>query len=603
MKSASPRILLPSQDKSDRGAWLAFDEPHEVIEAHRLGEVLPALERVEAGVDKGFHAAGFLSYEAAPAFDPHFATRRPGPLPLVWWGLFSPPRRVELPPSSKADLSLDWRPALSRSQYLDALRQIRGHIAAGDTYQVNYTFQLTSRLASDHPLRSDPLAAFADLYQAQPSRFCAFVDLGRFAILSLSPELFFTLDGDHLRTRPMKGTARRGRFPEEDQQRALELAESGKNRAENVMIVDMLRNDLGKIAEPGSVEVEELFAVETYPTVHQMTSTISARSNASWCEILRALFPCASITGAPKIRTTHIIRQLETSPRGVYTGAIGYLAPGRQAWLNVAIRTLTLDRQAGRARYGTGGGIVWDSEVDAEYDECRAKALFLTRTPPSFELLETLLWRPRSGFFLLERHLQRLLASAAYFAFELDETELRRRLRIAAEAFAATAPAARQRTRLLVDRQGRIMLQSGPWPCSGRDRWTVALDDRPIDASDPFLFHKTTHRQVYDQALRRHPGLDDVVLWNAKGELTESTRANLVLKMGDNWLTPPVACGLLAGTCRAEWLARGRLREAILTKQDFAAAEQVLLINSLRGVIRAERAVAAEALTGRLSVP
>jgi para-aminobenzoate synthetase / 4-amino-4-deoxychorismate lyase len=352
------------------------------------------------------------------------------------------------------------------------------------------------------------------------------------------------------------------------------------------MIVDMMRNDLGKIARPGSVQVDELFAVETYPTLHQLTSTVSARTDASLVEVLRALFPCASITGAPKVSTTRIIRELETGPRGVYTGAVGFAAPGRRVRCSVAIRTAVADRETATVRYGTGGGIVWDSDADGEYRECRTKALVLRTPEPAFSLLETLTWRPRSGFFLLERHLERLRSSAAYFGFAVDEDEARARLLEAARAF----PGVRHRVRLTAARRGEIAIAAAPWPCLGRTLWRVGLDVEPVDSESPFLFHKTTRREVYDQARRRAPRVDEVVLWNQRRELTESTRANLVLRLGGELVTPPVDCGLLAGTYRAELVDRGRVREQVLPLEAFAAAEEVFLVNSVRGWIRTRRA-------------
>ncbi|MEE8523158.1 MAG: aminodeoxychorismate synthase component I [Thermoanaerobaculia bacterium] len=567
----------------DHSRWLRFRKPSATLAARRVDEVLPVLARVEEAVAAGSWAAGFIAYEAAPAFDAALAAHPPGPLPLTWWGIFEPPDEVPPPESTEVPAGIDWRPAIADHGYREAIARIRARIAAGDTYQVNYTFPLEARW------HGDPAALFAALSRAQQARYCAYLDIGRFAVCSASPELFFELDGDRILTRPMKGTARRGRYPEEDRKRARELLSSAKDLAENVMIVDMMRNDLGKIAHPGSVTVDELFAVETYPTLHQLTSTISAATDASLVDILRALFPCASITGAPKVSTTRIIRELETGPRGVYTGAIGFAAPGRRARFNVAIRTAVVDRETATARYGTGGGIVWDSDADSEYRECRTKALVLRSPTPDFSLLETLLWRPRSGFFLLERHLERLRASAGYFGFAVDPGEVRERLQAAAQGFADV----RHRLRLLAGRRGEIEIESTPWPARSaapRTVWSVCLDEQATDSENPFLFHKTTHRDVYDQARHRVPHCDEVVLWNERRELTESTRANLVLRLDGELVTPPVDCGLLAGTYRVELIDRGRIREQVLPLAALAAAEAVFLVNSVRGWIRTRRA-------------
>ncbi len=590
--SASPTVLL--QDSETGSAirreprWLLFQQPIKTLSAERLADVEPVLAAVEAEAAAGRWAAGFLSYEAGPALDPALAAFDKGPLPLTWWGIFERPRQVAVTHTQPAGLAvLDWRRSISRERYNEALESVLAHIAAGDTYQVNYTFPLTARFNGDlgHDLSDDAGVLFAAMVAAQRSRYSAFVDIGRFAVCSASPELFFALQGENIVTRPMKGTAHRGRYPAEDRRLATELQASTKNRAENLMIVDMMRNDLGKIALPGSVEVDELFAVETFPTVHQLTSTVRARTQAKVVDVLRALFPSASITGAPKVATSRLIRQLECGPRGLYTGSIGFVGPRRRAQFNVAIRTATLDRATGLASYGTGGGIVWDSKVDSEYEECRAKALVLRPAPPEFALLETLVWRPRSGYALLERHLDRLAASSAFFGYRVRRAAVRQRLEQEASSFGPV----RHRVRLLAYRDGALNVTAQVWACAGREAWSITLDDRPIDDSDPFLFHKTTHRDLYDQALRRHPDVDEVVLWNARGELTESTRANLVLELDGRCWTPPIESGLLAGTYRAELLERGRIHEAVLPISALESADKVLLINSVRGWVRAER--------------
>ena len=465
-RSAAPTVLLQHSIAGAAPRWLLFSRPVTTLVAHRLGDVGDALAAAEAAVQAGRWVAGFLSYEAGPALDPALAAHDGGPLPLAWWGVFEAPREVHPAIAGIASpIPTDWRPTLSRQRYRSALQSIRQHIAAGETYQVNYTFPLEAQLGED------PVAFFAALYAAQRSRYSAYVDTGRFAVCSASPELFFSLAGERIFTRPMKGTARRGRYPAEDEARGAALRASEKDRAENLMIVDMVRNDLGKIARPGSVEVAELFAVETYPTVHQLTSTVRARTRAPFTQILRALFPAASITGAPKVSTSRLIRQLEPRPRGLYTGSIGFLGPRRQAQLNVAIRTATVDRSSGLATYGTGGGIVWDSTADSEYEECRAKALVLHQPSPDFALLETLLWRPRSGYFLLDRHLDRLTASARYFDIALRRDVVRQRLELATDAFEMV----RHRIRLLVHRDARIEIEALPWACSGAD----GLEHRP----------------------------------------------------------------------------------------------------------------------------
>jgi para-aminobenzoate synthetase/4-amino-4-deoxychorismate lyase len=578
------KVLLQESDDTGKSRWLEFSSPARILIARQLNEILPALEELDAAIKRGYWAAGFIAYEAAPAFDPALRTRQPGPLPLLWFGLYRK-RQVritpEFPSLGKTDPALfqalekPWKANVSPAVFRRAIAAIRRKIAAGETYQVNYSFRLRA------PFRGDFGALTSALLAAGQTNYGAYLDLGDHALCSLSPELFFRRAGDRIICRPMKGTAPRGLTPAEDQRIAAELQQSAKNRAENIMIVDMVRNDLGRIARPGSVRAEKLFAIERHATLWQMTSTVSAKTHASWPEIFRALFPCASITGAPKVQTAKIIAGLETAPRGIYTGAIGFIAPDGRAQFNVAIRTLHLDRQRSRLEYGTGAGITWDSRADSEWQECRTKALALTPTPP-FELLETMLWRPGHGYTLLARHLLRMSDSAKYFGFQFSRPQVMRELHCAAARF----PHHDQRVRLLLDRAGHTRIEATRMPDT--KAWEIALARTPVNSTDYFLFHKTTRRAIYEAALRQHPGCDDILLFNERGELTESCFANLVVVRRGRWLTPPVTCGLLAGTQRAELLARGKLHEAILRLTDLKRSDRVLLVNSVRGIIETQ---------------
>ncbi|HOF87835.1 MAG TPA: aminodeoxychorismate synthase component I, partial [Armatimonadota bacterium] len=519
-----------------------------------------------------------VSYEAAPAFDPAMRAHPPGPLPLLWFGLYpAPVRLAALPDDGGAFSASGWTPELSRDDYDAAIARIKAYIAAGETYQVNYTLRLRARLAGS------AWAFFLALTRAQRGHYGAWVHLGSHILCSASPELFFRLEGDVITCKPMKGTARRGLWWEDDRARARELAHSAKNRAENVMIVDMVRNDLGRIAKTGSVRVTRLCDVERYATVWQMTSTVTARTRAAYPELFQALFPCASITGAPKVHTTALIAGLETSPRDAYTGAIGWLAPGRKAQFTIAIRTAQVDVATGELEYGTGGGIVWDSAAESEYDEALTKTLVLTQRRPEFRLLETLRWRPGRGYDLRHGHLRRLRRSADYFGFTVDLDAVRARL----EGEAPVEPVP-HRVRLLVAEHGAIEIQATPLPETEKRVWRVALAPEPVDPADPFLYHKTTHRAVYAAARAAHPEADDVLLWNPRGELTEATIATLAVRLDGRWLTPPIACGLLPGVMRAHLLRRGVLTEAVITRAMLAAAEEIALINSVRGWLPAE---------------
>lgn len=369
------QTVFPQLDAAGNVRWLRGGNCIGVVRADSTSEILPALEEVQRAAERGLYAAGFVAYDAASGIEWHLEIRPPklgSRIPLLWFALFEVLAECDPPRAECGTFRLGhWQPSVTKERYSAAIDRIKDHIAAGDTYQVNYTFRLRA------PFRGEPRPLFVKLFEAQQTQYAAYIETEEFAICSASPELFFDLADGVITTRPMKGTAPRGGTSEEDGRLRTELAGSVKNRAENAMIVDMMRNDLGRVAEVGSVKVSDAFAVEEYPTLFQMTSTVSARTGASLVEIFRALFPCASITGAPKVRTMQIIRELEDSPRGVYTGCIGYVAPGGRARFNVAIRTAAIDRVAGLTEYGTGGGVVWDSQAQSEYDEAMTKAAVL----------------------------------------------------------------------------------------------------------------------------------------------------------------------------------------------------------------------------------
>ncbi|HEX6372405.1 MAG TPA: aminodeoxychorismate synthase component I [Longimicrobium sp.] len=547
-----------------------------ILRADRLEEVVPVLHAVERAVADGLHAAGFVAYEAAPAFDPALATHPPDPrLPLVWFALHE--ARDDVHPtydSVDGDAELGaWSIDVDQPGYVRQVERIRTLIAAGDTYQTNFTARLRA------PFRGDPVALYERLCLGQRSAFCAYMDLGDGkTVVSASPELFFRADGRELELRPMKGTRPRGRWAAEDRALAAELADSPKDRAENLMIVDLLRNDAGRVAEFGSVRVERLYEVERYQTVHQMTSTIRARlrPGAGLAEVFGALFPCGSVTGAPKVRTMEIIRELELGPRGVYCGAIGFVSPG-EAVFSVGIRTLLLDAAAGTAELGVGSGITWDSDAAAEYRECWSKAAFVRRAPSGFRLLETMLWEPEGGWFLLDGHLERLAASAEYFGYAFDAGDAVRRLWALVPVFVGLP----MRVRLLLDRGGRMEIEARTHVGSAQPA-RVAVAAEPVDSGDPLLYHKTTWRAEYERRAASRPDADDVLLVNERGELTESAIANLVVRLDGALWTPPLACGLLPGVFRAHLLATGEIRERVIRPAELARAEEVWLVNSVR---------------------
>ncbi len=564
------------------GEWVLWSDPVATFTTDKLSDVVELLHAVSDEVARGRHALGYLAYEAGAAFDPHFATRPVDPspsLPLLWFAVFdgfAPYTPTEPAPVPR----LTWRPGLNRTDYRRALAVIKRRIAAGDTYQVNYTFPL--RAEGQPPMRD----LFFALIGRQPSPLAMLIESPGFSIASTSPERFFFLDGHRIRVDPMKGTCPRAALPELDRQAGAALRASEKNRAENVMIVDMMRNDLGRIAESGSVQVASLFDVTPWPTLWQMTSTVTATTTASVPELFRALFPCASITGAPKLKTSEIIAALETGRRGIYTGVIGRWSPGRQAEFAVAIRTLVSNHTTRTLTYGVGSGVVWDSEPDEEYRECLLKARVLTGTPPIFQLLETIRWEPGSGYILRDRHLDRMASSAAHFHRPFPRDRIIRKL----DALAVTLSGQPQRIRLLLDQRGRITLQhqSTDQPAVFDHRHhapvlTARIDPRRIRPDNPLLYHKTTRRTLYQQARRRCPDADETLLVNHHGELMEFCNGNLALERDGRLLTPDLAAGLLPGVFRAELLDHHILEPTRLTLDDLAHADAIFWLNSVRG--------------------
>ena len=566
---ANGRVLLQDGRRS-----LLFEDPVQVVAIDRADEVENALRYITSCVnERGLHAAGFLTYEAAAAYDLATHQSISENLPLLWFGLYEQPQELEVLVMPYGEYQVGaWQAALDWPAYSAAIEAIKSYIAQGHTYQVNYTMPLSASFSGD------PWALYRDLTQSQQAQYMAYLDLGRFVICSSSPELFFLRDGEQLTSRPMKGTARRGRTLKEDLIQMYWLKNSEKNRAENVMIVDMIRNDFGRIADIGSVDVPELFTVERYPTLLQMTSLVSARTQATLPEMMRAMFPCASITGAPKVRTMEIIKELEPQARGIYTGSIGYIAPEQQASFNVAIRTVVIDRHKNQATYGVGGGIVWDSEADLEYQECFLKAQVLVRRQPPFELLETMRWSREEGYFLLDLHLQRLAESAEYFDFPLKLADVKERLTSVSKEFVDLT-----KVRLLVSKKEKVTIQTFPLKAASSHRpLKVRLAVEPVSSDNIWLFHKTTNRKVYEDARAARPKADEVILWNEAGELTEGTISNIVLDLDGRLVTPPLTSGLLNGTFRQHLLQNAQIHEERVFVEDLHRCRKVHLINSVR---------------------
>jgi len=595
---------------------------------------IPALfETIETAVAAGRCATGFFTYECASCFEPKALTHAlPLGQPLAWFGIYEHSYVFEHAtgefaggdPAELTRIRTEPRPAepslppalplltagftLTEAEYTSRVAAIHDWIRAGDVYQLNFTAPFRVEIGVGAP--GSVSAHYARLRARQPANYGAFIHWRQgHHILSFSPELFFRIDGDARRivTRPMKGTAPRGRFSSEDCEIAEWLRNDPKNRAENIMIVDLLRNDLGRIARFGTVHAENLFAVERYPTLWQMTSTVTAelRPELGFRDIFRALFPCGSITGAPKVRSMQLLAELEGAPRGVYTGAIGFFSP-QQTVFNVAIRTLELENGIGT--FGAGSGIVIDSDPAAEFRECLLKAEFLTSAAAAaredFELLESLLWRGEYSF--LERHLDRLLESAEYFGFACERDSARTALLDHAAGLQGIAP---RKVRLLLAADGALHLES-----EAISEETLEPVARPLRArmartrtnsADRMLYHKTTHRLLYAKefAEAQQGGYDEVVFRNERDEITEGAQNNVFVELGGRWFTPPVACGLLAGVYRQHLLAtrpeieeRGPQRqvlvagvqERVLALDDLRTADAVYLTNAVRGLRRVE---------------
>lgn len=566
-----------------------FLHPESTIELHDVSKLPEFFHQIEEAQRRGRYVAGYLSYEAGMGFEPHLFPHlnQTRTLPLGWFGVYDTPVIFQHQTLLDKEDSLSlpnnisqMEMAISEATYASKIAHIHNLIESGDCYQANFT---TFAHWKNHTSAAE---LFGHMMQAQPVEFGALLNLGETQILSASPELFFKSDGEKIITKPMKGTAPRGRTLEEDARIADWLAADEKNRSENLMIVDLLRNDLGRVCQHGSVNVSKLFHVERYPTLFQMTSTVEGTLNAdtSHYDLFRALFPSGSIVGAPKIRTMQILREMEEQPREVYTGAIGFFAPDRSATFSVAIRTVVL--QAEEARMGVGSGIVYDSDANAEYAECLTKTLFLTRSTIPFDLIETFLW-DRSYTFL-DEHLARLQASAAYFDFYFEEQQVRDALLKASHAFGCSEI---QRVRLLLSKYGDVSVTASSLSLPANERISILLRHETTNSTDPFLFHKTTRREIYDRGLQQaqKQRCADAIFCNEHGELTEGSIHNLVLVRDQKWFTPPLACGVLSGIYRKHLMDKQTVQERVLRLEDLLDAEQIYLCNSVRGLRRVGR--------------
>ncbi|MCP3735095.1 aminodeoxychorismate synthase component I [Sphingomonas sp. RP10(2022)] len=575
--------------RADGAGARLYADPVEIVVAERPEEVAPALARLRGARGRGLQAAGYLSYEAGAALMPRALPARAVDGPLLWFGLFAGHRALAaaevaaLLPDPAGAWAAAPVPRIERYVYDAALARVLALIRAGDIYQANLT------LRADVAFAGDPLALYARLRRGARAGHGALVATGERHLLSLSPELFFALEGDRLTCRPMKGTATRGETAHEDAARAAALHADAKQRAENLMIVDLMRNDLSRVAVAGSVAVPDLFTIESYPTVHQMTSTVTATlaEGQDAIDVVAALFPCGSITGAPKQRAMEVIAEVEAAPRGAYTGSIGWIDANGDAGFNVAIRTLAVPKGAEVAELGLGSGIVADSRADEEWAECLAKGAFVTAGQRPLDLIETMAFDPEEGMALLERHLARLTASAEALGFRFDRHAARNELQAATFRLRERA-----RIRLLLAQSGGIAIEVAPMPAVFDRPLTVAVVPLPVAASDFRLRHKTSDRGFYDAA-RAAAGTDEVVFVAPDGWLTEGSFTSLFVPDPAGRLrTPPLALGLVPGVLRSQLIDSGRAVEANLSPDDLAG--QFFVGNALRGLIPAMLAIAKE---------
>lgn len=605
-------LLETTKIRNDEHKSLLFSNPVDRLICTAQDSPEQFLNHIQTKLDQGYYLAGWFAYEFGYLLEPVLAKRCPA-LPdqvIADFGVFSKPAVYDH--FSQSSSGGDWPDEILNTQnhlysktgynilnvhpdkkeetYLHNIHRIKEYIAAGDTYQVNFTLKLLFDFAGS------PVDFYRILRRNQSVCYGAYIQSDGHQTMSFSPELFFRKRAQTCTVRPMKGTLKRGRSLEEDKEYAKFLCSDSKNRSENVMIVDLLRNDVGRLARMGGVHVSSLFDVETFETLHQMTSTITAelQDSISLHDLLKALFPCGSVTGAPKIRTMEIIRELEQSPRGVYTGAIGYFSPDGDAVFNVPIRTVVVKENKGEM--GIGSGIIHDSDPNNEWEECLLKAHFLTKPQKEIQLIETLLWKPCEGYWLLEKHLDRLKDSATYFDFLFDLNEVKTALELEAAKFSQKAP---QRVRLLLAKNGELTITHTectlpslhPPEKDQEDLPRIRISNERTHSGDRFLYHKTTNRNLYDDERKKavRDGYYEILFLNEKDEISEGSISTVFIEKNQCFFTPPLHCGLLPGVFRSYILEHSQpypVREKILTLADLHNADAIYVGNSVRGLTK-----------------
>ena len=573
MKKGSVVCRLP-----DSKQWGIFSDPVKLLCCTKIRNVKNTLNKLEKALSQGFYAAGFISYEAGAAFDGAFPAQPLDDFPLLWFGIYDKAPEIFNPAQEEIfAVCEDLQPEMSEAEYHAAVGEILNDIKAGNIYQANFTFRLFA------PRINDPWRLFKALFVRHPMPYAAFINTGDSQIVSLSPEIFLERKGSKLFNSPMKGTIKRSRDPEKDNNNAGFLKTDPKNTAENLMIVDMVRNDLGRICKPGSIYVDPLFHVDSYATLHQMISTVHGEINikTGFSEIVQAVFPAASITGAPKIAAMHKIQKLEKSPRKIYTGSIACIYPNQDFCMNVAIRTLICSAKS--TELGVGGGIVYDSGKNAELEEALLKSKFIHAAEPDFQILETMLFE--NGISDLDAHLNRMAESAKFFKFKFDKET--------AERFVTNRVAdtpGKSRIRLLLNFKGELELQAFPISTNGwgTSSAKVKLSEEHTSSKDIFLRHKTTRRDFYNKHFHKavDKGYNEVIFTNERGEICEGAISNIFIQDQDgSWYTPPLSSGLLPGIWRAAAIKKLHAGEKVLHLEDLNNVKQIIIGNSVRGEI------------------
>jgi para-aminobenzoate synthetase/4-amino-4-deoxychorismate lyase len=586
----NPFVLLDAAaSKKDKEQSFLFTDFSRIITFNSNDDPVRFFEEVQDFLRRGYWLCGYFAYEFGYFLEPALhSLRQTNDFPLVWLGVCKRPKEVTKDRSQVDFLNREAsyniknvRANITFEEYREKIKKIKYFLEEGLTYQVNYTFK------NKFDFQGNVFDFYNNLKRAQPTFYSAIINTGRDYILSLSPELFFRMEVGRIISRPMKGTARRGFNFEQDLENKDWLSGSSKIKAENIMIVDMLRNDLGRISN--KVWTPKLFEIEKYRTLYQMTSTIEGKLKKGIRieELFSSMFPCASVTGAPKVKTMQIIKELEKESRGVYTGAIGYISPQRKACFNVAIRTIHLRGE--KAELGIGGGIVYDSKDIGEYKEALLKAKFLVEGIPQFSLIESILWRRRGGYFLLDLHLKRLRSSVEYFSIPIDLGEIKKKLAVLAKDLRKTTKEAKFKVRVLVNTEGAVFIEK-----QRLEEVTVpvkvGVSSQIIDPENIFLYHKTTQRDSYDAELKKAKGNDffEVIFKNTKGEVTEGAISNIFIEKRGCLYTPFIKSGLLGGVYREYLLKEKKVTEKLIKSRDIYEADRVYIGNSVRGLLLAE---------------